>query len=246
MANVGGFLFTTDLRANLNGRSGANPEVDFDQTFGAAGNSRRARADLLWRITPEHHLRFMYFDNSRVRSRVLDKDLEWGDYTFQRGTGTELDERSQVLQFAYEYAFWRRLGHEMAAGVGVHYVKLDLQLSGIATFTDPSGNTTTASAATRANSLPVPLPVIGLRGGWVLARDWYVDAQAQVFAAKVGSVDGHWSDLRLGVTWMLGRRVGLGLGYNRFRSNLDVSRDDFEGSLKTGYSGLQAYLTGTF
>jgi hypothetical protein len=246
VANVGGFFFTTDMRANLNGQSSTHPEVDFDETFGKAGDSRRVRADALWRITPEHHVRFMYFDNSRVRSRVLDKDLEWGDYTFQLGARTEFTERTRVVQFAYEYAFWRRPTYEVAASVGVHYIRVDLQLSGIATFTDSAGNTTTASATTQANSLPAPLPVVGLRGGWVLNRDWYLDAQGQVFKTKSGAFDGHWSDLRVGLTWMFHRNFGLGLGYNRFTTKLDVDKDDFDGRLKTGYSGLQAYLTGTF
>jgi hypothetical protein len=29
-------------------------------------------------------------------------------------------------------------------------------------------------------------------------------------------------------------------------TNLDVRKNDFDGRLKSGYSGLQAYLTGTF
>jgi hypothetical protein len=45
---------------------------------------------------------------------------------------------------------------------------------------------------------------------------------------------------------MYHRNYGIGLGYDRFLTNLDVSKDDFDGRLKLGYSGLQAYLTGTF
>jgi len=121
-----------------------------------------------------------------------------------------------------------------------------LQLSGTATFTDSAGHTTTASATTKVSSLPAPLPVIGLRWGWVLHPDWYLDVQGQVFKVKVGEYDGRWSDLRAGVTWMFHRNIGLGLGYNRFTTTLDVEKNDFDGRLKTGYSGLQAYLTGTF
>jgi long-subunit fatty acid transport protein len=52
--------------------------------------------------------------------------------------------------------------------------------------------------------------------------------------------------LSLGATWMFHRNYGLGLGYNYFTSNLDVAKSDFNGQLKLGYSGVQAYLTGTF
>jgi hypothetical protein len=88
--------------------------------------------------------------------------------------------------------------------------------------------------------------VIGLRGGWVVAPNWYVDAQGQYFQAKVGEVDGSISDLRVGATWMFSRHLGLGMGYNRFYTKLDFAKESFNGRMKFGYSGLQAYLTGTF
>ena len=39
---------------------------------------------------------------------------------------------------------------------------------------------------------------------------------------------------------------GLGLGVNGFTSNVKVSKDNFDGRLKTGYSGLQLFVTGAF
>src|SRR5689334_20694775 len=58
VANLGGFIVGTDLKANLNGSTTNNPDVDFDKTFGD-GDTTRVRADALWRITPAHHLRFL-------------------------------------------------------------------------------------------------------------------------------------------------------------------------------------------
>ena len=45
---------------------------------------------------------------------------------------------------------------------------------------------------------------------------------------------------------MYKQNFGIGLGYNRFATNVTVNRDSFSGRLKTGYSGLQVYLTGAF
>ena len=36
---------------------------------------------------------------------------------------------------------------------------------------------------------------------------------------------------------MFHRNYGVGLAYNRFASNLDVTKSDFNGELKLGYSG---------
>jgi hypothetical protein len=246
VVNLGAFVFGTEVKARLDGQSLSNPEIDFDKTFGKANDATRVRGDLLWRITPEHRLRAMYFNNSVARSRVLEEDVRWGDYTFNSGSRAEFRHKLQVLDLSYEYAFLRRPTYEVAASAGVHYMDMTLQLSGTASITDAEGNTTTSSATTKSSSLPAPLPVLGLRVGWVAAPDWYIVAEGQFFKSKIGSYDGYWSDMRVGATWMYHRNYGIGLGYDRFLTNLDVSKDDFDGRLKLGYSGLQAYLTGTF
>jgi hypothetical protein len=246
--NLGAFVFQTSVKAQLNGVSSENPEIDFDETFGNAEDASRFRADALWRITPAHHLRLMYFDNSSSRSRVLDEDVQWGDYTFLAGSRADLGHDYKVLAASYEYAFMRRPSYELAASLGVHYSETSLNISGTANITGPECKTPpcTATAASKSSSLPAPLPMIGLRAGWVVAPNWYIDAQGQFFKVKFDEYDGSWSDIRVGATWMFHRNFGLGLGYNRFYTNLDATRNDFNGSVKLGYSGVQAYLTGTF
>ena len=50
----------------------------------------------------------------------------------------------------------------------------------------------------------------------------------------------------MGATRMHDRNVGLGLGYTRFAARLTVSRDGFDGRLRTTCSGLRACLTMAF
>jgi hypothetical protein len=244
--NLGAFVYQTSTEASLNGSSINNPEVDFEESFGKADDSTRVRADLLWRITPEHRLRFMYFDNSTTRSKALAEDVHWGDYTFLAGSNLEFQQQFKIYELAYEWAFLRRPTYEVAASFGVHYVDINFRLTGNATVTDSSGNATVATSRSRESELPAPLPVIGLRGGWVVAPNWYLDAQGQWLKANIDGYDGYWSDLRLGATWMFHRNFGVGLGYNWFATNVDATKDSYNGKLKLGYSGLQAYLTGTF
>jgi hypothetical protein len=246
--NLGAFVYGSSLKADLDGQSSNNPEVDFDNSFGKASDANRVRADVLWRITPEHRMRFLYFDNSVTRSKVLASDVTWGDYTFGQGSSAEFKQEFKVFELAYEYAFVRRPTYEVAASLGVHYVDLTMQLSGTAIVTGPACLTPpcTATATSKTSNLPAPLPVVGLRAGWVVAPNWYIDAQGQFFKVKVGDYDGNWSDLRVSATWMFHRNYGLGLGYNRFGTNVDVTKTDFNGGLKLSYSGLQAYLTGSF
>jgi hypothetical protein len=243
--NAGAFLVQTDLKASLNGQSVNNPEIDFDETFGKANDQTRIRADALWRITPKHHLTFMYFDNSTSRTKVLDRDVNWGDNLYKVGATVTSDMKFKVGALSYEYAFMRDPNYEVAANIGLHVSDLTLGLRGDATVTDASG-TRPVSGAVQSNSMTAPLPVIGLRGAWVVTPNLVLDAQAQFFKVKVDEVDGSWSDLRANATWMFNKTFGLGLGYDRFYNRVDVTKTGFNGKVKMGYSGLQLFGTVAF
>jgi hypothetical protein len=190
----------------------------------------------------------MYFDNSNSRTEVLAEDLAWGDYAFLAGSSATFRQEYNVYALSYEWAFMRSPTYELAASIGVHYMDMKFQLSGNANYSGPDCSTPpcSVSAATQVSDVPAPLPVIGLRAGWVVAPNWYLEASGQFFQIEVDGYDGRWSDLRLTGTWMFHRNFGVGLGYNLFDTRLDVARDDFHGRVKLGYSGLQAFLTGTF
>ena len=246
VGSLGTFIVATNTSATLNGQSVKNPAVDFNQTLGTGGDFTRVRADVLWRINPKHHVRFLYFNNDVTRDRALNKALDWGDYTFQANATLKTENAFKAYEFAYEYAFLRRPTYEVAASAGIHLMDMRLKLSGTATVTDSNGNVTPASFSTSESSLPAPFPVIGVRAGWAVAPQWYLDAQAQIFKLNYEGFNGTWSDLRVGATWMFSRHFGVGLGYNRFHVNVDINKAKFNGNLTLGYSGAQAFLTGSF
>jgi hypothetical protein len=244
--DAGAFIFGWQLDGNLNGRSGNNPDFDFDEAFGTGDDSTRMRVDVLWRFTPVHHLRLMVFDNAVSRSKVLEEDLHWGDYVFESGARVDFEHRLRVYALAYEYDLVRRPDLEVAASAGLHYLDTVIRLSGAASAVGPDGNRVSSGSISHSRKLPAPLPMIGLRAGWVVAPDWYLYAHGQLFKARIDGYDGSWSDLRAGATWMFHRNFGVGLGYSRFAARLSVGRDDYDGGLRLGYAGLQAYLTATF
>ena len=91
-----------------------------------------------------------------------------------------------------------------------------IKLSGDAIVTDSNGNSTSVSGSTKKGDVSAPLPVIGIRAGWVVAPNVYLDAQGQYFKANISGYDGSVTDLRAGATWMFTPNLGLGVGYNHF------------------------------
>jgi hypothetical protein len=245
VANLGGFIVGTDLKANLNGSTVNNPDIDFDKTFGDSDNTR-IRADALWRITPAHHLRFLYFNDNTSRKRVIDENLAWGDDVFTAGGEVKSKNQFKIYEFAYEYAFMKTPTFELNGTVGVHWLDMSVKLKGDAIVTDSNGNQTSVSGETKKGSISAPLPVLGLRAGWVVAPNVYLDAQGQYFRAKIDNYDGRIWDLRAGATYMFSPNFGVGVGYNRFTTRVKSDKERFDGTIRLGYQGFQAFVTGAF
>lgn len=239
--NAGAFFVQTDLKASLNGQSVNNPEIDFDETFGQASDATRIRADARWRINPKHHLSFMYFDNSISRTKQLDRQVDWGDNVYQVGATVTTEQKFKVGAISYEYAFMRDPNYEVTASIGLHVSDMSLSLAGNALV-----NGVATSGAVQSNTVTAPLPVIGLRGAWAVTPNLVLDAQGQFFKVNANGIDGSWSDLRANATWMFNKTFGLGLGYDRFYTHIDMSKAKFDGRVKMGYSGLQLFGTVAF
>lgn len=247
---LGGFAVISNIDGSLSGSANtAGQNIDFGKRFGTDADQTRLRAEVLWRITPRQQLRFSYFNNDVQHTQTIDQRFAWGDYIFSAGGQVSAEVKSRVYELDYEFAFLRRPDYAIVAGAGIHFEDLTLRLSGNASLTvdTPTGPVQqTASFTTRSNSVPAPLPVLGVRGDWAVWRQIYLDASAQVFALSYEGINGNWSDLRAGATYMFNDHFGIGMSYDRFAVHADLSKVGFTGRLNFGYQGLLIYVKGGF
>jgi hypothetical protein len=242
--DVGLFVLGTQTKASLNGQGINNPEYDFNQIFGLGYDTSRFRLDGIWRITDRNHIEFMYFTNGVSRTRTLDQQIDWGDASYDVGASVTARTRLSVYELGYEFAFIKKPTFELAAGVGIHYTKMSIDLSGTATVTQPDGSTMTVQAEAKEASVPAPLPVIGLRMGWAFTDHFMLDAQVQAFDLSYDQFNGHWTDFKVGVSYLINKHFGVGIGYDDFSTHLSLSKSTFEGQLSVGYRGGLIYLRG--
>jgi hypothetical protein len=247
---LGGFLVSSNINGSLDGSANTSGQrIDFDKEFGTGAEQTRLVADVVWRITPRQHLRLSYFDNDVQRTRTIDKDLPWGDYTFLAGGQVTAETRLQAYELSYEFAFLQRPNYEIIAVGGIYFYDLTLKLSGNASLTEdtPAGPVEQMAAFTsKSNSVSAPLPVLGLRGNWAVSPHVYLTATAQLFSLSYQGVSGNWSDLGAQATWAFSKHFGVGLGYDRFATHADVSKLSFNGRLNYAYQGLVLFVKGGF
>jgi hypothetical protein len=246
--SVGGFVLTSSINGSLLGTANTSEQsIDFDKQFGTDADQTRWRGEVLWRITPTQHVRFSYFDSDVALTRSIDKDLPWGDYTFKASAQVAAETKFRVYELTYEFAFLRRPTYEIVAIAGIHLDDLTLKLSGNASLTveTPTGAVEEAAVYTAtSHSIPAPLPVFGVRGDWAVSPHVYLDASGKIFSLSYQGIDGNWSELRAGATWMFSEHFGIGVGYDRFAVHVNVAKASFNGRLNWGYQGLLIYLRG--
>lgn len=244
VVDLGWFFMSNDIRVRVDGETSdaIGTDVDFDDTFGV-GDFDRFRAEALWRITPRHVLRGMYFENNRDATRSLDREVVWGERTFPISASVTARTELSVAQLSYEYAFLRRDNYELAGGIGVHLIDMGLSL---AATLDAQGGSISGAVEEDARS-DAPLPVLGLRGMWRLPNNFYLTGQVQYFHLDFDAYSGSLIDLKASLVWQFTDHVGFGVAYNDFGFRFDIEdRSNFDGRLRWDYGGAIAFASFMF
>ena len=223
--------------------AGQGTEVNCSDSFGG-GDGTRFRVDGAWRFgdSRRHKLRGMWFNFSQNRSAEFDREVNWGDATFPINTTIESVYEFDIYELAYEYAFLRRENLELSGSIGLHLAQFKV---GLSAEVDTGGGSGTAEIGDEGK-LNAPLPVIGGRAIWNISGDFWLDAMVQFFALEYDNVDGRLIDTRIGVLWQPKKWGGVGIGYNRFDMDVDVTRDRFTGKLDWIYDGPQIFYSVSF
>jgi hypothetical protein len=229
---LGTYIVNTDTEIQLDGDAATGTPINWENTFGG-GDVTRFRVDGQWRFADRHKARFMVFNTSRSQSRTLSEDIDFNGETYPVNARVSADFSFDIYELAYEYSFMKREDYEIAGSFGVHYTTLSAGLKAKAS----TSNGTLTGDLNEEGSVDLPLPVIGLRGTWGLPHNFWIDAGAQFFALSIDEYDGNLQDYRLMLTWQPRKWLGLGLGYNVFRVDVDVDKQNFKGSLDWQYDG---------
>jgi hypothetical protein len=239
---LGTFINGSSLKIRLDGELGEiGTPVDWSRTIGDKDVSR-FRLDGLWRIIGRHHLRLMYTDYSSVAERSIQEEIIWDGEVIPVGALVRGAFGFEVFELAYEYAFVRRPNLEVSASIGLHNTELEATLLGQVQVGEDQ---TTVERGGTAD-VGAPLPVFGARGLWRLSDEVYADLLGQAFYLSVGDYEGRILNWRATVLWQWHPRVGIGLGYDWFRVDVDGEDSGFNGTLDWTYQGPQVFFNVAF
>ena len=204
--------------------------IDFDQTLGGDTSTTVARLDGLYRFNDKHGLGLSWYALKFKGSRVLSKELTWGDHTYAASTQVDSEIKFDVYKLNYQYSLFHNEKVELGALFGFHVMRAfaGISASGI--------------VQSQGQAITAPLPVFGLYADYNFTPRFSAFYNYQWFFINYqDKVKGGPQDFLIGLEYRLFRHVALGAAYNRFALSLEAKGDTATLNLNTNWNGGMLY-----
>lgn len=233
--SLGAFITDRDTEGRLDSDTlGQGTTIRLEDDLGLKSSQTVVRLDGYYRINQRHRLNFALFGLSRDSTRTIDEVIQFGDEIFDINSTVSSESDLSILKLAYTYSFLAGDRGHMGVTAGLYALSTEISLS------EPT------AGQFESDSLTAPLPVIGLRGNYLLTPKLALRSSGEVFAIELDDVDGQLFDFYLGLDYQFHKRFGVGLGYNTVRLDVNASGSEFNGSLDWDYDGLLLYFKFNF
>ena len=219
------------LQAGLVSSSNATT-IRYDATAGTPGTDVNAendlklparkligRAELMFRMKERHRVRIQnyYLPLDRRATTLLQSTINFGNTTYNVNEAVASELKMRLLAINYTYSFIKNEKVELGASIGFDVIGFQAAAS------------VPARLRTERVDRSAPAPLAGLDATARLSSRFYAEGRAQYLKANVQTVNGTFETLEANVLYRLSPNVTFGLGYSRFKINVD--------SLKVGDSG---------
>ncbi|UCF30704.1 MAG: hypothetical protein JSV26_11755 [bacterium] len=208
--------------------------IDMENDFGLEKDLTLGRLDGYFRLGRRHRIQAGYFTLKRDGSRVINRNITFGDITFPLNATVESEAKNSILEVGYMYSIVQNERFELSGTFGVHWLDVETRLTG-----DTGGGIVETESASAAG----PLPLFGLDVDYALGARWILSFRAMRFAIEIDEYDGSLTDLRASIEYFFLENFGVGLGVNDFDLDVDFDGARLAGELEWGYTGLQVFAT---
>lgn len=209
------------LTSNTTGVGGA---VDLEDTLDMERYKAVPTFYARWRINHRWRIDAEYFQLNRDSTRVIDRDIQWGDTTFPVNTQISSKFNFNDLRVSAGYSFFRTPDKELGFGLGLHMASYDVSMNSPVT----SGE---------GQDVLAPLPVLSFYGQFALTDRWAVGARLDRFTLEYDKFSGSLTSLGLDLQYQPFKHVGFALGYRAMAIRAEVEGDRVTGKFRQTFEG---------
>ena len=228
---VGAFITDRQSTTRLDNDDGSGTEIDLEDDLGLESSTNVARlGGYVW-LGKRHRLDGAYFNLNRESTFPIKETIDFGDQTYVINTSIQTESKLSIIKADYTYAVLVKDRGWLGLTGGLYIADTSLTLSQQTLGTAESEDVT------------APLPVFGLRGDYAFNDHITLRGAAQYFAYEAQDVDGRLTDFYVGADYGFGKRMAVGLAYNKVSMNIGAIEDTgFDSRLDWGYDGFLLYF----
>lgn len=233
---LGGFLTGLDSSVRLGSKElGLGLDIDVEDALDLDTSSLVLRAGASYRIGDRgrHRVGLVFYRFFREATKVLATEIEIGGTVYPIGTEVNSDLHVTIIQGSYNYSFFRddRINASFALGFFVMPISFSIA---------------TLHIGDQQEELTAPLPVLGFHSAFAFTPRLVLLESLELFYMKISSFSGSLVHVNLACEYYAWKHIGLGAGFEAFRSTLraageDYPAIDFEGNIGFGYTGILIY-----
>jgi len=237
--SAGGFFPVNNTIVKVEGNNGnIGTEIDLENDLGFSKSTASFLGTFDWRISKRSRLGFEYFVLDRTATKTLQRDINFGDNTYEVNGRVRGTFNVQIMRVAYGYAILSKPKYQAGLLVGAHVLFADLGLQ-------LEANTQSIEKHDSFD-FTAPLPDVGIWGEFVLGKRWGLYANVNYLAVQIDNTDGRIISYGLSVLYNVHENFSLTAGYTGLNFRVDTVQERLNGFLKWGYNGPTITAVYTF
>ena len=231
--SIGVFYPEREYGISVDGNLGI-PDTDVNVDGGLESSQRDPlfTADFGWKFTERWSLNLQRFTADKKTARSLSEQVEWEDVIYEVGADVLLRTNMAVTRLFFSRDFLKSEGHYLGIGAGIHALDLGVAIEGQATLDDQSTEFRRESV-----NVAVPLPNLGIWYRYSPSKKWLLEARVDWLDVSFDEVSGSLTDLRLSANYAFTEHFGIGISYQHFSIDADISKNNWLGAMDIAYTG---------
>jgi hypothetical protein len=216
-------------------------DVDVDDA-GLDGSDILPWIGLNWRLSNNTRLQGEYFNVGLDGTEKVSQTINIGDLEFDVGAKLKTDLDMDVVRAFWGYSFVKNETTELGAGVGLHYISLDISSKGTVFI----GDLVEYSSKRTIDAWAI-LPNIGGYANYAFSPKWLLAGRVDWISANIEDYDGTLWNVDVSLQYQMFDQFGVGVAYRYLDFELGAEdRKDGDWRTELEYSGPVLFFTANF
>ena len=224
----------TALRLDPAGVPLAGTTLSGSRDLGFKSVENDGLAELMFRLRDRNRISADFLELDQAGTRALNRSIIFGDEVFTQGDVVSSSLQWRILGLRYTYAFIQNDRFELAAGIGLHLMDLDVR------GTDP------IRFANYETSIAGILPAPALESAWRITRRISLTARAEYLRGTLNGTYGKLGDFHADAQYRIVPNLSVGAGYSVVELSLDSITAGNPGLASIRLRGPEVFVRASF